>query len=117
MKNEPATLEEALKELMALIRKINSLEKAIDDQWGVRLVCGYIPGIANASGEINVRRGMEEIEKALNEESKKDTFYRDVKILRHRGIEFRQYADEKTKVFVKAGCEPPKVQIVEDYGE
>ena len=34
-----------------------------------------------------------------------------------QGIEFRQYADDKTKTFVKAFGEPPKVRIVEDSEE
>lgn len=116
MKNTDCmTLEEALKELMRLIRQINSLEKQIDDTWGVRLVAGYIPGmIGDAKGEVNVRRGIEEIEKALNKEAKTENWLHNVKTLRYQGIEYRQYADDKTKTFVKAGKEPPKVRIVED---
>ena len=37
-----------------------------------------------------------------------------MKELRHNGIRFVQYADEKTRVFVKAGKEPPKVVIVDE---
>ena len=45
MKNEPATLEESLKELMRHVRKINALEHEINEKYGVRLIAGYIPGI------------------------------------------------------------------------
>lgn len=116
MKNTDCmTLEEALKELMRLIRQINSLEKQINDTWGVRLVAGYIPGmIGDAKGEVNVRRGIEEIEKALNKEAKTENWLHNVKTIRYQGIEYRQYADDKTKTFVKAWKEPPKVRIVED---
>jgi hypothetical protein len=118
MKNtENMTLEEALKELMRLIRKINSLEKQIDDTWGVRLVAGYIPGmVGDEKGEVNVRRGIEEIEKALGKEAKIEPYFPNTKKLRVYGVEFRQYADDKTKTFVKAGKEAPKVRIVEDDG-
>ena len=115
MKNEPATLEEALKELMRLIRKINGLEHEINEKWGVRMIAGYIPGRVNdAKGEVNVRRGMEEIEKALGKEAKTSQYSVTTKELRYQGIEFRQYADERTRTFVKAFGEPPKVRIVED---
>ena len=67
MKGEPETLETALKELMRLVRKINALEKDINDKYGVRMIAGYIPGmIGDATGEVTVRRGIEEIEKALD---------------------------------------------------
>lgn len=113
--NMPTTLENELKELMRLIREINKIEKRIDDTWGVRLVAGYIPGIiGDAKGEVNVRRGIEEIEKALGKEAKTESYFPNTKLLRFYGIDFRQYADDKTKTFVKAGKEPPKVQIVED---
>ena len=113
--NEPSTLETDLKELMRLVRKINALEHEIDEKYGVRMVAGYIPGlIDNASGEINVRRGIEEIEKALGKEAKIEPYFPNTKKLRVYGVEFRQYADDKTKTFVKAFGEPPKVRIVDD---
>ena len=59
-------------------------------------------------------RGLEEIEKALGKEAKYSSYSRLTKELRHYGIEFRQSADDRTKVFVKAGQKPPKVVIVED---
>ena len=116
MKNEKCeTLEMALKELMRHVRIIADLEKEIDEKWGVRLVSGFIPSnIDNATGEINVRRGIEAICEALGGEAKISNYSRYTKELRHRGIQFRQYADDRTKTFVKAGCEPPKVQIVDD---
>ena len=116
MKNEkPETLETALKELIRLIRNIGDLEKMIDEKWGVRLNAGFIPGyVGDNKGEVNVRRGMEEIEKALSREAKLSSFSRYTKKLRHNGILFIQYADDKTKTFIKAGCQPPKVRIVED---
>ena len=65
MKNEkPETLETALKELIRHIRDINELENLIDEKWGVRLIAGFIPGyVGDSRGEVNVRRGIEEIEK------------------------------------------------------
>ena len=111
------SLEEALKELMSHIRAINALEQTINENWGVKLISGYIPGIAGDSqGEINVRRGIEEIEKALGKEAKTEKYFHSTKRLRHYGIEFIQYADDRTKTFVKAFGKPPKVQIVEDDG-
>lgn len=118
MKNEPETLESALKELMQLVRKINALEKDINDKYGVRMIAGYIPGmIGDATAEVTVRRGIEEIEKALGKEAKIEPYFPNIKELRVYGIEFRQYADDKTKTFVKAFMEPPKVKIVEDNEE
>ena len=115
MKKEPETLEEALKQVMHHIRMINGLENMINEKWGVLLVAGFIPSyVGDAKGEINVRRGIEEIEKALGKESKLSTYSRYTKELRHWGIQFTQYADDRTKTFVKAGCQPPKVRIVED---
>jgi hypothetical protein len=115
MKDEPETLETALKELMQLVRKINALEKDINDKYGVRIIAGYIPGlIGDAKGEVTVRRGIEEIEKALGKEAKIEPYFPNTKKLRVYGVEFRQYADDKTKTFVKAGKEAPKVKIVED---
>ena len=115
MKDKPESLETSLKELMQLVRKINALEKDINDKYGVRMIAGYIPGmIGDATGEVTVRRGMEEIEKALGKEAKTEPYFPNIKKLRVYGVEFRQYADDKTKMFVKAFGEPPKVKIVED---
>ena len=118
MKNETETLESALKELMRLVRKINALEQDINEKYGVRMIAGYIPGIiGDATGEVTVRRGIEEIEKALGKEAHIERYMPNTKFLRHQGIEFRQYADDKTKTFVKAFGKPPKVKIVEDSEE
>ena len=115
MNKGPETLEAALKELMHHVRLINGLENVIEEKWGITLVTGFIPSyVDDAKGEINVRRGIEEIEKALGKEAKLSAYSRYTKELRHWGIRFTQYADDKTKVFVKAGCKPPKVVIVED---
>ena len=116
MKSEkPETLEASLKELMRHIRIIAGLEKEIDEKWGVRLVTGFIPSyIDNASGDVSVRRGIEAVGEALGEEVQLSKYSRYTKELRHHGIHFTQYADDRTKTFVKAGCEPPKVQIVEE---
>ena len=114
----PITLEENLKELMRHIRIISNIEDVIDEKFGVRLRTGFIypPGNnMDCTADINVQRGLEAVEKALGKESKPG-YSRYVRELRYYGIEFRQYADDKTKVFVKAGCKPPKVQIVEDDG-
>ena len=118
MKNKPESLESALKELMQLVRKINALEKDINEKYGVRMIAGYIPGmIGDATGEVTVRRGIEEIEKALGKEAKIEPYFTNIKKLRVYGVVFRQYADDKTKTFVKAFREPPKVKIVEDNEE
>ena len=116
MNDRPETLEAALKEVIRHVRAINELEQEIDGTWGVRLVTSMIPGYIgdNSRGEINVRRGIEEIEKAFGKEAKLDPYIVRLKELRHNGIRFVQYADDKTKVFVKAGKEPPKVVIVEE---
>ena len=117
MKDKPESLETSLKELMRLVRKINALEQGINDKYGVRMIAGYIPGmIGDATGEVTVRRGMEEIEKALGKEAKIEPYFPNIKKRRVYGVEFRQYADDKTKTFVKAGKEAPKGRIVEDDG-
>ena len=116
-KDDMESLESALKYLMSLIRVIRNVQKDIDDKWGVRLRTTYIPGIDGSTADVNVRRGIEEIEKALEKESKIESYSYQTKVLRHQGIEFRQYADDKTKVFIKAGQVPPKVKIVEDKEE
>ena len=117
MKETPETLESAMKDLMHHVRMINALENTIDEKWGITLVTGFIPSRAHeAKGEVHVRRGLEEIEKALGKKAKTSEWSRYTKELRHWGIVFTQYADDKTKVFVKAGCRPPKIQIVEDDG-
>lgn len=116
--NEPSTLEAGLKELMRLVRKINALEQDINEKYGVRMIAGYIPGlIGDATGEVTVRRGIEEIEKVLGKEANIEPYFPNIKKLRVYGVEFRQYADDKTKTFVKAFAEPPKVRIVEDNEE
>ena len=111
------SLEKSLKELMRHIRIIADLETGINARFGVKLITSMVPSTAfDAQGEVVVKRGMEEIEKALGKESKLEacsTFYRLLE-LRHYGIRFVQYADDKTKTFVKAWKEPPKIQIVED---
>lgn len=109
------TPEAALKELIRLIRNIGDLENMIDEKWGVRLIAGFIPGyVGDNKGEVNVRRGIEVIEKALGREARPSDYSRYTKELRHNGIKFIQYADDKTKTFVKAGGYPPKVRIVEE---
>ena len=114
-KDTPETLEAALKELMQHVRAINELEKKIDEAWGVKLVVTHIPGtFGESQGEIVARRGLEEIENALGGKAKQDNGIIHLKELRHYGVCFRQYADEKTRVFVKAWKEPPKVVIVEE---
>lgn len=116
--DELHSLEEALKELMSHIRAINQLETDINEAFGIKLISGFIPGArGDTSGEVSVRRGMEEIEKALGKEAKEHFGFAHIKSLRHYGVEFIQYADDKTKTFVKAFGKPPKVKIVEDDDE
>lgn len=115
MNDNPNTLEECLKELMRHIRIISNLQKTIDEKFGVNMVTGFIYKPGNyQTADINVRRGMEEIEKALGKKAEYSGYSRLTKELRHYGIEFRQFADDKTKTFVKAGCKPPKVVLVDE---
>ena len=112
---DPIAVTAHLDDIGLMVRKINALEQDINEKYGVRMIAGHIPGmIGDATGEVTVRRGMEEIEKALGKEAKIEPYFPNTKILRVYGIEFRQYADDRTKTFVKAGKESPKVQIVED---
>lgn len=115
---EQKTLRDMLAELMGMIRKIGKLQDEIDELYGVRMVTGFIPGMLDhGGGDINVRRGMEEVEKALGVESKVQSYSTFIKEIKYHGIHFAQYADEKTKVFVKAGKKPPKVVLVEEDEE
>jgi len=115
MSDEKKTLQDMLAEMMSCIRKINKLQKEIDNLYGVRMYTGFIPGISNSGGgDVTVRRGIEEIEKALGKEARTSNYSVPTKELNHVGIRFCQYADDKTKVFVKAGKEPPKVVIVDE---
>lgn len=108
------TFPDMLRELMSCVRKINKLQKEIDSLFGVRMVTGFIPGLTQNGGDVNVRRGIEEIEKALGKEAIISNYSVHTKELNHAGIRFTQYADDKTKVFVKAGKEPPKIMIVDE---
>lgn len=114
---KPETLEQALKDMMRHIRCISILESEIDEKWGVRIKTGFIhPSDSrwDETAECWVRRGLEEIEKALGKEAKTSVYSRYARELKHYGVRFTQSADDRTKVFVKAGCQPPKVRIVED---
>lgn len=117
MKEKPETLETALKEMMRHIRCIGNLEQEIDEKYGVRLRAGFIYPPGNNMGctaDIQVIRGLEAVAEALGKEVKTSAYSRYTRELRYYGIEFRQHADDRSKVFVKAGCQPPKVQIVEE---
>ena len=114
MDNEKKTLQAMLAEMMSCIRKINKLQKEIDNLYGVRMYTGFIPGLSSSGGDVTVRRGIEEIEKVLGKEARTSNYLVNTKELNHAGIRFTQYADDKTKVFVKAGKEPPKVVIVDE---
>lgn len=114
MNDEKKTLHDMLAEMISCIRKINKLQKEIDNLYGVRMCTGFIPGLTQNGGDVNVRRGIEEIEKALGKEAKMSNYSVHTKELNHAGIRFTQYADNKTKVFVKAGKEPPKIMIVDE---
>ena len=118
MNDNPNTLEEYLKELMRHIRIISNLQDTIDEKFGVNMVTGFIYKPGNyQTADINVRRGIEEIEKALGKKAEYSSYSRTTKELRHYGIEFRQFADDRTKTFVKAGCKPPKVVLVDEEGQ
>ena len=113
-KNE--TLENALKEIMTHIRAISNLEQEIDERWGVTLrVSEIYPPVHNCgTGDIVVRRGLEAVSEALGEDMKESPYSAHTRLVKHYGIEYRQYADDRTKTFVKAWKQPPKVVIVED---
>lgn len=120
MKEKQETLETAIKEIMRHIRCISNLEQEIDEKWGVRLRAGFIYPPGNNMGctaDINVQRGLEAVAEAVGKEVKTSAYSRYTRELRYYGIEFRQHADDRSKTFVKAGCQPPKVQIVEDDDE
>ena len=120
MKTEkPDTLEKALKETMSHARAISYLLQEIDDKYGVTLHMSniYKDNRHGYRADFVVRRGIEEIEKALGKTAETLSYMRDTKQLKYYGIEFTAYADSKTKVFVKAFKEPPKIQIVEDDNE
>lgn len=116
MKNEHSeTLEDALKELMKHIRAIGNIEDEIDERWGVTMCPRFIFAASRGmSDEVIVRRGLEAIEEALGKKAKTSDWSRFRRELRHYGILFSQTADDRTKVFVKAGKEPPKITIVEE---
>jgi len=114
-KSTPVSLEAALKELMQHIRAISNLEQKIDERWGVTMKTAFIyPPGSYHTAEVWVRRGLEAIEEALDKKAKMSDYSRNTRELRHYGVVFSQSADDKTKVFVKAGKEPPKVMIVEE---
>ena len=109
------TLQDALKELMRHIRAISGLEQEINEKWGVRMRTGFInpPGGYNTA-DVYVNRGLEAVAEALGGTVKQCDWSRYTRELRHYGVVFSQSADDRTKVFVKAGQEPPKVRIVEE---
>lgn len=111
-----APFAQDLKKLVKLIREINQLEQDINQTYGVKLITGYIPSYVedDARGDVTVRRGIEVIEAALCKKAKTEVGFTNLKSLRHMGVVFRQYADDRTKTFVKAFCKPPKVVIVND---
>ena len=114
MKEKTESLEQALKAMMAHVRCINELEKEINERWGVRLVSGNIPALtSDVQGEIIVRRGMEEVEDALGKKAETTDCSHTTKELAWRGVRFIAFADDKTKVFVRAGQEKPKVTVEE----
>lgn len=87
---------------------VNELQMPRDDYKGI------MEYIDDQTADINVRRGIEAIEKALGKKAEYSGYSRLTKELRHYGIEFRQFADDRTKTFVKAGCKPPKVVLVDE---
>ena len=111
----PETLESALKDMIRHIRVISDLETLLDENWGVRAYVFNIYNGRDHKGDVTVKRGIEEIEKALGHTAEKKMGWSSAYLeMRHNGVKFTQFADEKTKVFVKAGKEPPKVRIVDD---
>ena len=113
---EQKTLRDMLAELMGMIRKIGRLQDEIDELYGVEMVPG-IPKASEWGADIVLRRGMEEVEKALGVESVIAPYTNFLRELRYQDIRFAQYADDKTKVLTKAGKEPPKVVLVEEDEE
>lgn len=114
-KKTPETLEEYLKTIMSMARTMSDLAEETDKKYGVSMRIEIRDKHYMTPIDISLRRGMEEVEKALGEEAKTEKGWgTPVKRLKHYGVEFTQYADDKTKVFVKAGKEPPKVVIVDE---
>lgn len=111
----PETLKEALAELARLAKAIQALERQIDDSWGVHMWISSVCPNDRSHPSVFLTRGIEAISEALGKDAKNEyAFSYDVKLLRLNGIEYRQYADKKTGVFVKAFKEPPKFTIVEE---
>ena len=113
---EHETLKDALRDMIRHIRAISDLETEIDERWGVTAyVFNIYSSKAHERADVTVKRGIEEIERAFEQTAtKKDGWSAPYLELRHNGVKFTQFADDKTKVFVKAGGKPPKERIVED---
>ena len=107
---EQKTLRDMLAELIGMIWKIGKLQDEINDLYGVEMVTG-IPKASELGADIHLSRGIEEVEEALGVESVIAPYANFLRELRYQDIRFVQHADEKTKVFVKAGKEPPKVVL------
>lgn len=111
VKQQPKSLDEAVKCIMAHMRTINKLQDEIREQYGIRLHVERV-GFFNQTGEISVRNGIDKVAEALNETVKQSAYSRDRREFKHYGIEFYQYADDKTKHFTEANEEKPKVEYV-----
>lgn len=111
MKKKSESLESAVKEIMSHMRQIDGIQKEIREKYGIRLTVQHI-GFFYQTGEICVRNGINEVAKALEKEVVRSKYSRDRKEFKHYGVEFYQYADDKTKHFTEANEEEPTVEYV-----
>lgn len=110
-KRESESLECDLKDIMSYMRLIDGIQDQIREKYGIRMMVMQIGG-AFKTGMICMRNGIEEVAKALGEEPKHERHFGDSMTFRHYGVDFTQYADDKTKHFTKANEEQPKVEYV-----
>lgn len=110
MKNKADTLEDAIKEIMRHARIIDDLQKTIKEQYGIKMNVQHI-GMFDATANIAMRNGIEEVCKIFGKEPKMDGLINWRKVFRHYGFEIWQSADDKVKHFTKAGEEKPKVEF------
>lgn len=110
-KRESESLENDLLDIMSYMRLINRIQDGIKEKYGIGMMVMQIGG-AFKTGIIVMRNGIEEAAKALGEEPKHERYFGDSMTFRHYGVDFTQYADDKTKHFTKANEEKPKVEYV-----
>ena len=111
MKIKEETLDGCLKEIMSHMRAIDTIQDMILEKYGIRVHVSNV-GMFCKTGDICIRNGIDEVAKAFGQEAKRSPYSRDRKEYRHYGVEFYQYADDKTKHFTEANEQKPKVEYV-----